>query len=154
MELKLIAQDLAQTCKTTCDACVVLVPETFKSENFKGKASAPKVTSPQSVQDLIAQAMRDGDFDAKLGKTLHIYRHALTQATRLVLVGAGDGSTKSIKSAVATAVGGLKSNGAKKLVISLSLVETADAASAQAAFFAAADASYVYTTTKPKADAR
>ncbi len=154
MELKLIAQDLAQTCKTTCDACVVLVPETFKSENFKGKASAPKTASPQSVQDLIAQAMSDGDFDAKLGMTLHIYRHALTQATRLVLVGAGDGSTKSIKSAVTTAVGGLKSNGSKELVISLSLIETADATSAQAAFFAAADASYVYTTTKPKADAR
>ncbi len=154
MELKLIAQDLAQTCKTTCDACVVLVPETFKSENFKGKASAPKTTSPQSVQDLIAQAMSDGDFDAKLGMTLHIYRHALTQATRLVLVGAGDGSKKSIKSAVTTAVGGLKSNGSKELVISLSLIETADATSAQAAFFAAADAIYVYTTTKPKADAR
>ncbi len=154
MELKLIAQDLAQTCKTTCDALVVLVPETFKPENFKGKASAPKVTSPQSVQDLIAQALHAGDFEAKLGKTLHIYRHTLSQATRLVLVGVGDGSTKSIKAAVATAVGGLKSNGTQKLVISLSLLESADAASAQAAFFAAADASYVYTTTKPKADAR
>jgi len=40
MELKLIAQDLAQTCKTTCDALVLLVPETFKPENSKGKASA------------------------------------------------------------------------------------------------------------------
>ena len=39
MELKLIAQDLAQTCKTTCDALVLLVPETFKPENSKGKAS-------------------------------------------------------------------------------------------------------------------
>ncbi|HRH06458.1 MAG TPA: M17 family peptidase N-terminal domain-containing protein, partial [Burkholderiaceae bacterium] len=154
MELKLIAQDLAQTCKTTCDALVLLVPETFKPENSKGKASATKTTAPHSMQDLIAQAMSDGDFDAKLGKILHIYRHTLTQATRLVLVGAGDGSTKSIKSAVTTAVVGLKSNGSKKLVISLNLVDGTDAASAQAAFFAAADASYVYTTTKPKADAR
>ncbi len=153
MELKLIAQDLAQTCKTTCDALVVLVPESYPLNKTKEKLTV-KVTVSRSVHGLINQAMHAGDFETKLGKTLQIYRHALTQATRLVLVGAGDGSSKSIKAAVATAVGGLKSNGVKKLVISLDLLAGTDTTHAQGAFLAATDTSYVYTTTKPKADPR
>ncbi len=82
MELKLIAQDLAQTCKTTCDALVVLVPETFKPENFKGKASAPKLTSPQSVQDLIAQAMQCWRFRCQAGQDLaHLPSHTFPSHT-------------------------------------------------------------------------
>ncbi|HMS27992.1 MAG TPA: leucyl aminopeptidase [Burkholderiaceae bacterium] len=154
MELKLIAQDLAHTSKTNCDALVVLVPEAFKPNPVKNQASTRKPPALAEVQDLIAQAMRAGDFEAKLGNTLHIYRHALTQATHVLLVGVGDGSAKSIKVAVSAAVARLKSNGSKKLVIDLSLIDGADGIKAQAAFLAAADASYVYTTTKPKADAR
>ena len=154
MELKLIAQELTQTSKTTSDALVILVPDTFKPEKFVSKAAAAKVAAPQNLQELIAQAMRAGDFEPLLGKTLHVYRHALIQATRLVLVGVADGSAKNIKAAVATALAGLKSTSIKKLTISLSLLEDTDAASVRAAFFAAADASYVYSTTKPKADGR
>ena len=145
MELKLIAQDLMQTSNTTCDALIVLVPEAFAQ-------SKSKTTS--NLTDLISQALREGDFETKTGKLLQIYRSSHTAATRTLIVGAGDGSVKSIKTAVTTAVSAIKSTSAKKLIICLSELEKVNEEGAKAAVLCAADASYVYTSTKTKVEPR
>ena len=153
MELKLIAQDLTQTSKTTCDALIVLVPESFAQS--KSKTTSKNI---DNFADLISQALKEGDFEAKTGKLLQIYRSTHTAATRTLLVGAGDGSVKSIKTAVTAAVASIKSTSSKKLVICLSELDNISAeaakASVNASFLSAADASYVYTSTKTKVEPR
>jgi leucyl aminopeptidase len=149
MELKLIAQDLTQTSKTACDALIVLVPESFSPSKAK-----TTVKTPENLTDLISQALKEGDFEAKTGKLLQIYRSNHAAATRTVLVGAGDGSVKSIKTAVTAAVGAIKSSSAKKLVICLSELDIVSKEGAKTAVLCAADASYVYTSTKTKVEPR
>ena len=156
MELKLIAQDLTQTSNTACDALIVLVPDSFAPSKSK---TSSKTTI--DLANLISQALKEGDFETKTGKLLQIYRTNHTAATRTVLVGAGDGSVKSIKTAVAAAVSAIKSTSAKKLVISLnqlsqlSHVSTEGVkAAVKATFLCAGDASYVYISTKTKIEPR
>ena len=149
MELKLISQDLMQTSKMACDALIVLVPESFSPAKVKTKDAVSA-----NLTDLIAQALKEGDFEAKTGKLLHIYRSSHVAATRTVLVGAGDGSVKSIKTAVTAAVAAVKSSASKKLVICLSELATVSAEGTKATLLAAADASYVYTSTKTKIEPR
>ena len=110
MELKLISQDLMQTSKMACDALIVLVPESFSPAKVKTKDAVSA-----NLTDLIAHALKEGDFEAKTGKLLHIYRSSHVAATRTVLVGAGDGSVKSIKTAVTAAVAAVKSSASKKI---------------------------------------
>ncbi|MEY4584532.1 MAG: hypothetical protein RJB10_1029 [Pseudomonadota bacterium] len=148
MELKLVAQDLTQTSKTACDALIVLVPESFGAA--KGKSASK---TAENLTDAISQALKDGDFETKTGKLLQIYRSTHTSATRTVLVGAGDGSVKSIKTAVTAAVSSIKST-SKKLVICLSELPKISQEGAKAALLCAADASYVYTSTKTKVEPR
>ena len=149
MELKLIAQDLTQTSKTACDALIVLVPESFAQSKAISKAK-----TTENLTDVISQALKEGDFETKIGKLLHIYRSNHTAATRTVLVGAGDGSVKSIKTAVTAAVSAIKSTSSKKLLICLSELTSVSQEAVKAAVLCAADASYVYTSTKTKVEPR
>ena len=149
MELKLIAQDLTQTSKTACDALILLVPESFAQSKAISKAK-----STENLTDVISQALKEGDFEAKTGKLLQIYRSTHTAATRTLLVGAGDGSVKSIKTAVTAAVSAIKSTSSKKLVICLSELTSASQEAVKTAVLCAADASYVYTSTKTKIEPR
>jgi leucyl aminopeptidase len=149
MELKLIAQDLTQTSKTACDALIVLVPDSFTQSKAISKAKGN-----ENLTDVISQALKEGDFETKTGKLLQIYRSSHTAATRTVLVGAGDGSVKSIKTAVTAAVSAIKSTASKKLVICLSELTKVNSEAAKAAVLCAADASYVYTSTKTKVEPR
>jgi leucyl aminopeptidase len=151
MELKLISQDLTQTSKTACDALIVLVPEAFSPAKVN---KVIKVKVSENLTDLISHALKEGDFEAKTGKLLQIYRSSHTAATRTVLVGAGDGSIKSIKTAVTAAVSAIKSSSAKKLVICLSELDKVSVDAAKAAVLCAADASYVYISTKTKIEPR
>ena len=149
MELKLIAQDLAQTSKTTTDALIVLVPESFSQSKVNSKSK-----TVENLSELISQAIHEGDFETKTGKLLQIYRSSHTAATRTVLVGAGDGSIKSIKTAVTAGVAAIKSTSSKRLMICLNHVQNINAEAVKAAVHCAADTSYVYTSTKTKVEPR
>jgi leucyl aminopeptidase len=83
---------------------------------------------------------------------LYAYQPAGIAARRLAIVVAGDDSAKSFKAAVGAGLGALKSSGAKTVGIA-ALDGGIGAAHAEAAVIAAADASYVYTHTKPSATA-
>ena len=153
MELKLIAQDLTQTSKTACDALIVLVPESFSAAMGKSSIKATLKTT-ENLTDVISQALKEGDFETKTGKLLQIYRSNHVAATRTVLVGAGDGSVKSIKTAVTAAVSAIKATSSKKLVICLGELALVTQEGVKATVLCAADASYVYTSTKTKVEPR
>ncbi|HEY1102487.1 MAG TPA: leucyl aminopeptidase [Burkholderiaceae bacterium] len=125
-----------------CDALVVLVDDRFQPEEG-------------ALPALLAAALKAGDFEAKPGRLLPSYRNAAAAAaTRVVFAGVGDGSARQVRAGVAAAVASLKAAKVARLVLHLGALAQCNAVVVQAAVLAAADASYVYTTTKPKADPR
>ena len=139
MNFELKNFDLASAASQACDALIVVVLDPFKPE--KG-----------IVAELVAQAIKAGDLQTKPGKLLQAYRPAGFACTRLVLACAGDGSVKHVRQAVAAAVSAVKTPAVKRVVICFT--SAASAAWVSAAVAAAAEASYVYTTTKSKPEAR
>jgi leucyl aminopeptidase len=99
----------------------------------------------------VGRAIKDGDALTKAGKLLPLYKHAMAQATRVVLVGVGDGSAKQVRAGVIAAMGSVKSDTFKRLVVAFT--SPAPAPSLRAAVTAVADASYSYITTKSKPEA-
>ncbi len=141
MDFELKTLTRARICTEKCDALVVLVPQT-------------PGCGDDAVSQLVALAIKSGDFEAKAGKLLASYRPAGISATRLILVGAGDGSPKSVRTAVVAAFNSLKTSNAKRAVLDLASFETPSHEMVRAAVVACADACYVYTTTKAKAATR
>jgi len=136
-ELKPIGLVGASTEK--CDALVVLVPQDFKA----GK---------DDLSELVGQALKSADLEAKPGKTLSLYKPVQANATRVVLAGIGSGSARDVRAGVLAAVGAVKSPALKKLLVCFAT--PAQEAAVRAAVMAVADASYAYTHTKSKPEGR
>lgn len=143
MNFVLKSLDLPQAALQKADALLVLVGENLP-------------TGKDELSVLLRQARQSGDLDAKAGKLLHLYRQSGVSARRVVLASVGDGSARQVRQAVAAAVAALKGGKLKNLVLAFAVQPEADSVSAvvRGALLALADASYVYTTTKPKADGR
>jgi leucyl aminopeptidase len=139
MDFDLKTLTLAGAAIEKCDALVLLVTEAFKA----GK---------DPLSRLAADALKAGDFEAKPGKMLQAYRSAGIAATRVLLVGCGDGSGKRVQAAVQAAVGSIKTSGVKRMVVCLAADAGDDAV--RAALAATAEASYVYVATKSKPEGR
>ena len=139
MNFELKNFDLASAASQVCDALIVVVVDPFKPE--KG-----------IVAELVAQAIKAGDLQTKPGKLLQAYRPAGFSCTRLVLACAGDGSAKHVRQAVAAAVSAVKTPAVKRVAICFA--SGANPAGVSAAVAGASEASYVYTTTKSKPEAR
>lgn len=139
MDFELKTLDLDGACADKCDALVVMVAEGFKP----GRGALPR---------LVAAALKAGDLETKAGKQLQLYKADGVSAPRVLLAGCGDGSARSVRTAVQGAVAALKAAAVKRLT--LCFAGAASGPAVRAAVQAVADASYVYTTTKPKADAR
>ncbi len=139
MNFEIQAMDLADAVTLKADALVVLVPQTFKP--VKGVLS-----------DLVAAALKAGDLEAKAGKMLALYDVAGIASKRVLLVGCEAGTARQVRQAVGTAVAALKVANVHRLLVCLA--EPCDDGAVRAAVCAAADASYVYTTTKSKPEPR
>jgi len=139
-ELKTLTRARLSTEK--CDALVVLVPQDMATAD-----------SADPVSKLLALAIKSGDLETKPGKLLHSYRAAGITATRLVLVGCGDGSAKNVRLAVLAAINALKSSNIKHLVLSLCALEALSNDVLCRAVVACGDAAYAYATTKSKPEA-
>ena len=137
MDFELKTLNRALVCSEKTDALLVLVPEGF--------AGGDDVLSA-----LAGLAIKSGDLEVKPGKLLSAYRTPGIAATRLVLAGAGDGSEKSVRTAVIAAMGTLKASNAQRAVLSLALLGGVQAETVRAAVVACAEASYAYATTKSK----
>jgi leucyl aminopeptidase len=130
----------AQAAEFPADALIVLVPDT-----------APKGDSP--LHRLVAQALKGSDLESGLGKSLAAYRPEGFKAARVLLVRAGRADAAALRKAVAAGVAALKGPGVAHIGVIATLVPL-DNAGLQAAVQAAAEASYVFTTTKPSAKPR
>jgi leucyl aminopeptidase len=142
MDFELNRVSLADAAKWAADALVVLVPDSPPP----GKPDSPLAT-------LIAQAHKSGALESGSAKLLAAYQVDGVRAPRVLLVRAGDGSPAALRKAVGAAVAALKQPDVQKLALLLSLIgPSSDAVCA--AVQACAEASYVYTHTKPSAKAR
>ena len=142
MDFELKSASLTDATQWPADALVVLVPEALPS----GKPES-------ALAKLIARAHNNGALESGVAKWLAAYQVDGVQAARVLLVRAGDGSPAAVRKAVGAAVAALKQPDVQKLALLLSLLEPSSDAVC-AAVQACADASYVYTHTKPSAKAR
>ncbi len=141
MNFELLTLDLAGAAKQPADALIVLIPAGFKP----GK---------DALGALIAQALKAGDLETKAGKLLALYRPDQAQAPRVLLVGVGEGTARQVRQAVGAALGALRSGGPAVKKLALCFAAAPQAGAVRAAVQTVADASYVYTTTKSKAEGR
>jgi leucyl aminopeptidase len=139
MDFQLKPLTVAQAAAEKSDVLIVLI------------GSAP-ITSKDALSVLAATARKAGDLPDKAGKLLALYRPDEVVASRVVLAAIGDGKPASVRSGVIAAVNAAKAHRPKRAVIVFA--QPADGAAVACAVTAAADASYVYTTTKSKAEAR
>lgn len=140
MNFELKTLNPQQAADVAADALLVLVPDT-----------APKGDSP--LHRLVAQALKGPDLETGVGKLLAAYQPAGFKTARVVLVRAGQADAAALRKAVAAGVGALKGPGVAHIGVIATLVAL-DNAGLRAAVQAAAEASYVFTTTKPSAKPR
>ena len=134
MDFQLKTLTVARAAAEKSDLLIVLV------------GSAP-LTAKDPLSALIASARKAGDLPDKAGKLLSLYQPDDVVAPRVVLAAIGDGKPASVRSGVIAAVNAAKANGPKR--VTMVFAQEADGAAVAGAVAAAADASYVYTTTKP-----
>jgi leucyl aminopeptidase len=137
MNFELKPLSLVEAASEKCDVLLVLLTDSYKP--LKDGFSA-----------FVARAIKDGDALTKAGKLLPIYKHPMVQATRVLLVGVGDGSAKQVRSGVLAAMASVKADTLKRLVVAFANASAAP--SVRAAVLAVADASYSYNTTKSKSE--
>ncbi len=139
------------TSDAVCDALVVLVPAA------SAKAANAKSAKSSELEQLMRNALKQGDLDTAAGKLLHCYRPEGVRAPRLIFAGAGNCSARDVSRAVAAAIGAYKpAKTAKTVAVHVCMAEITDLTgpALQAAVHAAAAASYVYTTSKSKSEPR
>ena len=95
MNFELKKLDIAAAANEKCDALLVLV---------SGDSCAGK----DALSVLVNQALKAGDLESKAGKLLQMYQANGLACTRAVLLGAGDGSARQVRQAVAAGVAALK----------------------------------------------
>lgn len=139
MDFQLKTLTVAQAAAEKSDVLIVLI------------GSAP-LTSKDPLSVLAASARKSGDLPDKAGKQLGLYRPEDVVAPRVVLAAIGDGKPASVRSGVVAAVNAAKAQNPKR--VTLVFAQPADGAAVASAVVAAADASYVYTTTKSKSEPR
>jgi leucyl aminopeptidase len=109
---------------------------------------------PTSATDplgtLLVQAHRSGDFQGKPGQTLSMWKVPGFRASRLVLIGAGAGQPRQLRQALGAAAAAFKAAKARHGTVILPAGQESQAA---LAVQLVADGNYVYTATKPSAEA-
>ena len=139
MNFQLEHCDLGTVAREKCKALLVILTSAY-------------VPGKDVLSVLIAKAMKDGDLQAKPARMLDIYRPLGLGASRLLLVHAGDGTPAQVRQAVSGAMALLKP--AQLQQIRLHFAQSPSGTVLRVALTALADASYVYVTTKSKAEGR
>ena len=139
MNFELQSMDLVAVADEKCDALLVLVPKAFKA-------------AKDDLSQLVGTALKAGDLETAVGKTVSLYRPIQAAAVRVVLCSVGEGTAREVRTAVLAAIGACKSPGLKKVVVCFAAPAKHDAV--RAAVLALADATYSYTTTKSKPQPR
>ncbi|WP_210546473.1 leucyl aminopeptidase [Rhodoferax sp. PAMC 29310] len=139
MNFEIKSLSVASAALLKADGLIVLLSDSYKS-------------SKDELLSVVDHALKAGDFETKAGKSLSLYRAAGFSASRVVFAGVGEGSTKDVRQAMASAMGHFKGTKAKQLVVCFADTPTDQAL--KSVVTGAAEASYVYTTTKSKPEGR
>lgn len=139
MNFELKALDFGALVNDKNDALIVLVGQNFKPAD-------------DALSQAVSEALKAKDLQTKPGKPLLLYRPTGFASARVVLAGAGAGSARDVRQAVDGAVSLIAKAHVKKVTIALAGL--ANDATLRAAVLGAAQASYVFTTTKSKPEAR
>lgn len=139
MNFELKPLNLVALANEKADLLILLVPQDFKP----GK---------DELSALVAQTVKQGDFVAKPGTVLSLYRPVQAHAVKVLLAGIGDGHARGVRAGIAACAAAIKANGVKKVVVGFAGPAHEDAA--RAVPLAVADASYAYTHTKSKPEVR
>jgi len=140
MDFEYQVLDLPAAAKLKTDALLVLVPEGVK-------------VGSDAVSFLLGHALKSGDFSAKPGRLLPAYRVAGVSADRLIFVGIGEGLVRHVRSGLQAALAQLKGDKVKKLGVVLA-TPNASVGVVRTVVQTVAEATYLFTTSKPKAEAR
>ena len=140
MNFELQACETGEAGQKPGDALLVLVSSRF-------------VAGSDALSGLIGEWLDSGELEAKAGKIIQSHRAPGVGATRLVVVHAGDATGKNVRQAVSAAINAVKANPQVKAV-RLHLACEGCADKVGVAVVAAAEASYVYTTTQSKPEGR
>jgi leucyl aminopeptidase len=106
---------------------------------------------PKALATACQQAVRDGDFELKTGRTAWVAGVDGVKAKRIVFAFAADGGVNAFRKAVANGLALLKGGGTGHLAVVSAGAATPDAAVAEALVAAVTEAVYVYRATKPSA---
>jgi len=139
-ELKALAAQ--QISSLNVDALVVLVPD----------APTWSACGP-ALEPLVKMALADGQLEAGNGKTLMCFAAPGFKASRLVMVRCNESQPVSVRKSVAAAMALLKHPQVRRVGLLTHLLQLTSEAVA-AAVQAVAEATYVYTATKPSAKPR
>ena len=138
MNFDLKTLELPKAAAEKCDLLVLLVADGF----------AP---GADALSTLVAQALKSADLSTKAGQSLSLYQAAGVAARRLLLVGVGAGDARGVRLGVQAVAAQWRAASVKRAVLCFAGAASADAVTA--AVQGVAQASYVYTTTKSKAQA-
>ena len=106
-----------------------------------------------ALRTLLDDAVSGGDLVLAKGKSIDLFRPAGVKARRVVVSVAADESPKAFRAALATALGTVKSSGARTVAVGRGDARAFGDRHAEAAVLAIADASYLYRHSKPSAPA-
>ena len=133
MKFELKTLSLAAAAKTKTDTLIVLISDRFKA-------------AQDPISTLIAKATQAKDFSSKAGQSLQAYAIDGIAASKVILLGVGEGLPADIKSAVTKATAALKSAQSSQTLAVFS--ESVNAAQLKVAVLTFADSTYVYSTRK------
>lgn len=137
MNFELKPLDLTGACALAADALLVLVPESLRP----GRGG---------LTDVLAQAQKNGDFEAKAGKLLVLHRPEGAKAARVVFAGTGDGSPRAVRQAVHAALGAFRSGAGEPRRLVVCFAASPAGGAVRALVQALADGTYVYTSTRSR----
>lgn len=139
MNFDLKTLKLSTAAHEKCDLLIVLVADGF-------------IPGSDALSTLAAGAIKAGDLQTKAGKILPCYQVPTVAARRVVLAGIGNGQAAGARQGVLALAAALSAGAPKRAVVCFA--GPTEASAVAAAVAALAQASYVYTATKPKAEAR
>ena len=103
------------------------------------------------LANAVAEAVKLGDLVLKPGKTAYLRQVPGVKAPRVAVAVAKDASARAVKAAGSAGIALVKSLGVKHLAVLVAGTDTLGGPQAEALATAAADAVYLYRTTKPSA---
>ncbi|HLL19130.1 MAG TPA: M17 family peptidase N-terminal domain-containing protein, partial [Rubrivivax sp.] len=146
MDFKTQAVGTSGLAGMAADALLVLVASPIEG------ATTPALELDKPLADVLAAAVRDGDFAYKAGQSLYVHKVAGVKAGRVVFAFLADGSVKALRKAVNLGLAYLKAGGTRQLAVAVAGGPgLMTAAHAEALAVTVTDAMYVYRETKPSA---